>query len=442
MIWPMSWVASCCSVSGDEFRVTAGGSLLDLVFENGLDLFLGAVHFIVVEAEALHPLELGIVLLETAQDVVLLQGHAAHDGVDVFIVEALDTEDAIDVRAVGLGSDVGETLPHDEWQQGLEDILRQAQDGGIVAFGGRFAVPGHLDGRVGRLGIGDDAHARLVMVRDGQALLRLGVLALGDDGEDLLNLGLGAVYIHVADDDNRLHVRMIPSLVEVGEALGLEGLQALLAAEYRAVCHLRSLEIIGEGFLHGASLGVAPLAAFFDDDAALLVDFNGIVVDEVRIVAKDHQAGVHDRLALDRDVVEHVLGFLEAGGGVHVPAEFGADGTEVVKDTLVGEVRRAVEAHVFEEVGETVLVRRFLDGADVRGEVELRPFFRNLVVTDIIGKTVFQMAHTDRRIVGKLRKRRHLGLLGGLREGHSGRQRERCESDEESFHITKIEYFY
>ena len=277
------------------------------------------------------------------------------------------------------------------------------------------------------------------MVRDGQVRLRLRILALGDDGEDLLNLGLGAVHIDITDDDNRLHVRMIPGRVEGGEAFGLEGLQAFLTADQRAVRHLRSFEINGEGPLHQTPGGVAARAALLDDDTALLVDFNGIVVDEVRVVTQDHQAGVNDRLAFDGDVVEHVLGFLEARRGVDVPAEFGADGTEVVQDALVGEVRRAVEAHVLEEVRETVLVRRFLNGADVGGQIELRPSFGNLVVADIIGKTVFQMAHADRRIVGKLRKRRHLSLLRVLREGRPGRQRERCEDDNESFHNTKIE---
>ena len=121
----------------------------------------------------------------------------------------------------------------------------------------------------------------------------------------------------------------------------------------------------------------------------------------MRVVAQDHQAGVHDSGTLDRDVVEHVLGLLEAGGGVHVPAEFGADGTEVVQDALVREVFRPVEAHVLEEVREAVLVRGFLDGAHVRGEIEFRPALRELVVADVIGKSVFEMAHADRRIIGE-----------------------------------------
>jgi hypothetical protein len=210
----------------DEFRVAAGRGLLDLIVEDGLDLLLGAGNLVVAETEALHPFELGVEGLEAVQDVVLLQGDLAVHGVDVFISQAAESQLGVQIRAVGLGGDVGETLLHHQLDHDLDEILRRSEGGGVVNFGRGFAVPDHGDGRVGPLGIGEDAHARFVMVRDGQVRLRLRILALGDDGEDLLNLGLGAVHIDITDDDNRLHVRMIPGRVEGGEAFGLEGLQA------------------------------------------------------------------------------------------------------------------------------------------------------------------------------------------------------------------------
>ena len=158
----------------------------------------------------------------------------------------------------------------------------------------------------------------------------------------------------------------------------------------------------------------------------------------MRVVAQDHEAGVHDGGTLDRDVVEHVLGLLEAGGGVDVRAELGADGTEVVQDGLVREVLRAVEAHVLEEVGETVLVRGFLDGAHVGGEIELGPSGGKLVVTDVIGQSVVQMADTDGRIVGEGGHRLLHGLLLFLlRAGRDdGQQREERKCDQKSFHLS------
>ena len=274
------------------------------------------------------------------------------------------------------------------------------------------------------------------MVRNGEVLLRLRVLAFGDDGEDFPDLGLGAVHVHVAHHDDGLHVGMIPGRVEVPEALGLEGLQALLPADEGAVLHLGSLEIDGEGGFHRPPLGVAALTALFDDDAALLVDLLGLVLDEMRIVAQDHQAGVHDRGTLDGNVVEHVLRLLEPGGGVDVPAELGADGAEIVQNALVGEMLRAVEAHVLEEVREAVLVGGFLDGADVGGEVEFRPALGQFVVTDVIRESIVKMAHAHGGVVRK--RGHHLlhGLLLVLRAGRkAAKQRARSEYDQDLFHV-------
>ena len=129
----------------------------------------------------------------------------------------------------------------------------------------------------------------------------------------------------------------------------------------------------------------------------------------MRVVAQDHQAGVHDGGALDGDVVEHVLGFLETGRGIDVAAELGADGTEIVQDGFAGEVLGAIEAHVLQEVGQTVLLGVFLlDGTHVGGQVELCAAGRKLVMPDVIGKAVFKMA--DGNLVG-------VGKLGHLRDG-------------------------
>ncbi len=274
------------------------------------------------------------------------------------------------------------------------------------------------------------------MLDDGQVLLRLRVLAFRDHGENLLDLGLGAVHVHVTDDYDGLHVRMVPGRVEVVEALRLEGLQAFLLADERAAFHLGAGEPVGEGTLHRTPRGVAALAALLDDDTALLVDLGRVVVHEVGVVAQDHQAGVHDAGTFDRDVVEHVLGLFETGGGIDVRAEFSTDGTEVVQDGLVREVLRAVEAHVLEEVGETVLVRGFLDGAHIGSEVELGTSGGELVVADVIGQSVVQMAHTDGRIVGEGGHRLLHGLLLFLlRVGRDGgHEREERKCDQILFH--------
>jgi len=126
-------------------------------------------------------------------------------------------------------------------------------------------------------------------------------------------------------------------------------------------------------------------------------------------------------------------------GSVDVPAELGADGTEVVQDAFLREMLRAVEAHVLQEVRETVLVRFFLDGADVRGKVELRPLGREFIVADVIGKSVVQVSDADGRIVGEGGHGLLHGLFLALRGGREcGQERQKGGNDQKSFH--KKEY--
>ena len=223
----------------------------------------------------------------------------------------------------------------------------------------------------------------------------------------------------VTDYDDGLVAGVVPGLVEGHQALGLEGLQVFLRADEGAGGLLAvGAEVVGEGSLHAAPAGVAAGAAFLDDDSALGVNLLGVVEHVVGIVGQDHEAAVHHGFPLDRDVVEHILRLFKAGGGVDVAAELGTDGTQVVQNTLVGEVGRSVEAHVLQEVGQAVLGRiLFLNGAHVGGQVEFGTALGELVVTDKIGETVVQLAHRVGIRDGNLR---HLGnhglhlLAGGL----------------------------
>ena len=142
------------------------------------------------------------------------------------------------------------------------------------------------------------------------------------------------------------------------------------------------------------------------------------------IVAEDHEAAVHHAGTGNRDIVEHVLRLFKARGGVDITAEFRADGTQIVQDGLVREVLGSVEAHVLQEVGQTVLCRiLFLNSSHIGGQIELCTAGGKLIVTDEIGETVVQVAGTDLVRSGNLG---HLGngslhLFAGrlLSKGHN-----------------------
>ena len=134
----------------------------------------------------------------------------------------------------------------------------------------------------------------------------------------------------------------------------------------------------------------------------------------MRIVVQDQKAGVHHRFPYQRNIIEHIGGLVNACGSVHVAAERSPDALKPVQNALVREILRAVEAHVLKEVRETVLVRGLLNGSYIGGEIELSPAGRLVIVSDVIGQTVLQLADLDRRVIRQLL---HLSLSDERRSG-------------------------
>ena len=54
---------------------------------------------------------------------------------------------------------------------------------------------------------------------------------------------------------------------------------------------------------------------------------------------------------------------------------------------------------MFEEVGETVLIRSFLNGTYIGSQVEFGSLGRFVIVPDIVCQAVFQLAFPDSRII-------------------------------------------
>ena len=117
------------------------------------------------------------------------------------------------------------------------------------------------------------------------------------------------------------------------------------------------------------------------------------------------EAGIDDAFPGDGDVVEHILGVLYSGRSIDIAAEFRADALQVLQHLFTGQILESVEAHMLQEVGKTVLVGSFLDCTNVCCQIELRPLGRFVVMTDVIGHAVVELADLDGRIVGKRRLR-------------------------------------
>ena len=103
-----------------------------------------------------------------------------------------------------------------------------------------------------------------------------------------------------------------------------------------------------------------------------------------------------------------VDGLVEPRVGVDVAAELHTVLLQLVDHSVSGVALDAVEGHVLAEVGETLLVVALHDGTGVGDQAELDHVLRFLVVADIVGETVFELAVADFLVQG------HLGIQVAL----------------------------
>ena len=162
------------------------------------------------------------------------------------------------------------------------------------------------------------------------------------------------------------------------------------------------------------------------DYAALLVDFALFEQQAVGPVVQDVEAGIDVR-GRNGHIVDVVNCLVGRGVGVEVLAELNADAFAEAHDAVAGEVLRAVEAHVFEEVGETALRLFFLHRTYLLRDVETGAVLRQFVVTDVIRQSVGQFAVAHFLVNRQLRHLRHSLCVDALCRHEDSQCKERQE---------------
>ena len=209
---------------------------------------------------------------------------------------------------------------------------------------------------------------------------------MNEDGLDLL---LHLIYVDIAYYDDTLQIGAIPFLVEIAECLWLEIVDDGCVADDIPFRILGVAVENGQRFGPNTSVGVGPCSPFLTDDPSFFVDFIGFHGDESRPVVEDEQGRVHDAIPVGWHRGQVVYGLVEGGVGVDVGAEFHSDGFKVVDQGFARKMGRSVESDMFKEVSQTVLAIFFQDGTHILHDIEVCSFRHHVVVTDIVGQTVF-----------------------------------------------------
>ena len=275
--------------------------------------------------------------------------------------------------------------------------------------GQRVALEHHQGFHAGELLVCAYEDERLLVVGHGIFLADSSIGSRsGDVGKHLLQLLLDGFGVNIAHDDECLQVRTVPLAVVAAKGLVGEVLHYFHCADGHTLSVLAVLADDGQSLLDETHLSAAAHAPFFFDDAALLVDFLVLEQQVVAPVVQDKQTGVDGTSRLDVHIIYIINSLVEGSISIEVLAELHADALQVLLQGIAREVGRAVEAHVFEEVSQSALVVLLLHGADALGDVEVATLLWPLVVTDVIGKAVLQLAGLDSRVKGY---GRHLHLL-------------------------------
>ena len=358
---------------------------------------LGAFEFALREAVAADFLHFGVDGFETfGQFAVLRHGHERRRVERRNHADFARTHACAEERCVGFHRNLLQTCVFHGGHVGLYDVEHFAVYQVVHLFGKRRTLHEELDFGTLHFGIGVDADDRVLIVGNGDRLLPGGVgRGNRNVAHERLDLVFYGIHVDVTDHDDRLIIGAVPLVVEVLQLLVVEALQSVEVADQVAVLVFCVLtERLKH--LHGRTPRRAVAGAqLLHDDAALGVDLLRFERDEVRPVVQDQQGAVDDAFARSGDVLHHVGRLVPAGAGIEVGAEFHAYFFEILRQHLAGEVLGAVEGHVFEEVGETLLGIVLLNGADVVQNVEVGLSFRLFVVADVVGHSVFELARAD-----------------------------------------------
>ena len=228
--------------------------------------------------------------------------------------------------------------------------------------------------------------------------------------------------IEIADGDHGHQIGAIPVIVERAKLFRSRRHDTRFGADRKTLGVSRSLERDRKPLLKHAVAGALAAAPLLAHDAALVHDFVGVERLAVRPVLENRERLIDDARGVGRNRKD-VDRLVEARVRVEVGAEAHADRLEVLDEVVLGEVRRAVERRVLEEVGESELVGGLENRSGVDDEAQLGALLRARVLPDVVSNAVRQRADADFRIdrqlgaerIGRMRAADCCAITGAAR---------------------------
>ena len=247
--------------------------------------------------------------------------------------------------------------------------------------------------RAGGFLVGREVEVGLFVRRHFKERERFGVFDGGDGREDVLNLLLHLGYVEIAHHGDGFQVGAIPFMIEVADGLGLEVLDDVQTADDVAHGIFGTFQHDAHLLFLDAACAVVARAILFGDDAALFVNVFFIEREVIAPVVEDEEASVDKSLVGHGHGADVIHRLVLCGVGIQVSSERDAVTLQRGNHAVAGEVLTAVEGHVLQEVGQTVLFVVLQQSAGIADDVEAGTLLRLFVVAKIIGDAVGQFSH-------------------------------------------------
>ena len=243
---------------------------------------------------------------------------------------------------------------------------------------------------VGRSGflVGGQTEISFVMGRNFKKRTWFRIRDNGNGRKDFLYLFLHILDVEVSYDSNGFQVRAVPFVVKVAQGFGLERPDDIHVTDdialgiFRAFVEYRSFLVIDTG------CAVVARTPLLGDDPTFLVDVFRVEGQVIRPVVQNKQARVRQAFVCHRHIADVINRFVLCGVGIQVPTERDSMTFECGNHAVAREVLTAVKGHVFQKVGQAVLIVILKQCACVADDEETGPVFRFFVMPEVIGDTV------------------------------------------------------
>ena len=265
---------------------------------------------------------------------------------------------------------------------------------------------GDADGRLLHFLVGSQAIVNLLVSGNFEKRTRFRILDRRDGRKNFLDTLFHPRHVKIAHHRNSLQIGTIPLTIKITDGLMFKIFDNIEVTDYIPFGIFRILEQPRQRLCQQTELRRTAGAPLLGNNTPFGIDFITVKRQVVRPVVQYQQTGIQKPHIGGRHGADIINRFILSRISIDVTAKGHSVLLQSGNDSLARKIFSPVKGHVFQKVGQTVLVIVFKQCTHIADNIKTGPVFRLLIVTDIISNAVGQF--TDHRI--RVRRQRTLQI--------------------------------